>query len=66
MASPIWNPLTATVCYAWLHDETASSGTDATRPLIGIYDLGGAQTPAGVPFELVENASGIWANTSSQ
>lgn len=65
-ASPEWNPATFTACYGWLHDETASSGTDATRPLIAIYDFGGAQSPDDVPFELVINASGIWTDTASQ
>lgn len=65
-ASPIWNPLTASLAYAWIHDETASSATDATRPLLAIYDLGGTQAPSGVPFELVVSGSGIWTDTASQ
>jgi len=66
MANPDWNPLTATVCYAWLHDETASSGTDATRPLLGIFDLGGAQNPSSQPFTLDVNGSGIATDTVTQ
>lgn len=65
-ASPTWNPLTASITYAWIHDETASSGTDATRPLLAIYDLGGTQSPSAVPFELVVSGSGIWTDTASQ
>ena len=65
-ASPEWNPATFTACYGWIHDETASSGTDATRPLLAIYDFGGPQSPSGVPFELTVNASGIWTDTASQ
>jgi hypothetical protein len=65
-ANPEWNPATFNTYYAWIHDETASSGTDATRPLLFIYDLGGEQSPSGVPFELVVNASGLWQNAASQ
>jgi hypothetical protein len=63
---PSWNPLTATgIVYAWLHDETASSGTDATRPLIGIMDLGGSFSPSAQQFTLTPNASGIFTWTAS-
>lgn len=65
-SSPEWNPLTADVCYAWIHDETASSGTDATRPLLAIYDLGGEQAPSGQPFILSVNASGIFTEAPTQ
>jgi hypothetical protein len=65
-ASPEWNPLTGSFTYAWIHDETASSGTDATRPLLAIYDLGGAQAPAAQPFILSVNANGIFTDTVTQ
>ena len=58
-ANPTWNPATWTAYYAWIHDETDSSATDATRPLMCIFDLGGAQTVTGQPFTLAINASGI-------
>lgn len=58
-ANPSWNPATWTAYYAWIHDETDSSGTDATRPLMCIFDLGGASTVAGQPYTLAINASGI-------
>lgn len=51
-----------TTYYGWLHDETASSATDATRPLICIWDWGGAQTASGA-WTLTVNAGGLvqWA-----
>lgn len=64
--SPVWTSVTFTTVYAWLHDETASSGTDATRPLIAIYDLGGPQSPAGTNFTLTVNASGVITWTATQ
>jgi hypothetical protein len=64
-ATPLWNPVTLTAVYAWLHDETASSGTDATRPLIGIMDLGGSFSPSGQAFSLTPNASGIFTWTAN-
>jgi len=57
--NPQWNPASFSTVYGWLHDETASSGTDATRPLIAIWDWGGAQAPSGIPFAINFNASGI-------
>lgn len=61
-----WNPATFNAGYAWIHDETASSGTDATRPLLAIYDLGEVYSPSGQPFILEVNASGIYTETVSQ
>jgi hypothetical protein len=51
-----------TTYYGWLHDETASSATDATRPLICIWDWGGAQVASGA-WTLTVNAPGLvqWA-----
>lgn len=64
--SPAWSPATFSTVYGWLHDETASSGTDATRPLICIWDFGGVQSAAGVPFTLQVNASGLVTWTAAQ
>lgn len=58
-ANPSWAAATFTAYYAWLHDETDSSGTDATRPLMVIFDLGGGQAVSGQAFTLAINASGI-------
>jgi hypothetical protein len=62
-ANPAWTSATFTANYAWIHDETASSSTDATRPLIAIFDFGGPQSVAGSTFTLTVNASGLvsWA-----
>lgn len=61
-AGPSWSGTSFTAAYAWLHDETASSATDATRPLIGIWDLGGVQTASGT-WSLAASVSGLfqWA-----
>ena len=58
-ANPSWASATWTAYYAWLHDETDSSATDATRPLMVIWDLGGAQPVSGQTFTFAINASGI-------
>jgi hypothetical protein len=47
-----------TTFYGWIHDETASSATDATRPLICILDFGGSQTASGT-WTLAVNANGL-------
>lgn len=65
-ANVTWSPATWTTVYGWIHDETASSGTDATRPLLAIYDFGGAQSPSNQQFTLTVNASGIFTDTISQ
>lgn len=57
--SPSWSALGFTTFYGWLHDETASSGTDATRPLIGIWDFGGSQTASG-SWSLQVNIGGLF------
>lgn len=58
-ANPSWASATWSAYYAWIHDETASSGTDATRPLLAIYDFGGVQTVSAATFTLAVNASGL-------
>lgn len=65
-ANPSWGSATWTAYYAWLHDETDSSGTDATRPLMVIWDLGGGQAVTGQTFTLAINASGIATFTCAQ
>jgi hypothetical protein len=57
--NPSWTSATFTTVYGWIHDETASSGTDATRPLVAIYDFGGPQTVTAQTFTLVVSGSGI-------
>lgn len=65
-ASPAWSAATFSTVYGWLHDETASSGTDATRPLICIWDFGGSQSVSGTTFTLQVNASGLVTWTAAQ
>ena len=57
-ANPSWSGTSFTTTYGWLHDETASSATDATRPLICIWDFGGSQSASGV-WGLTVNGSGL-------
>lgn len=65
-ANPSWSSASFTTVYGWLHDETASSSTDATRPLICIWDFGGSQSVAGSTFTLTVNASGLVTWTAAQ
>lgn len=65
-ANPSWTSATFSTVYGWIHDETASSGTDATRPLIAIWDFGGTQTVSGATFTLTVNASGLVTWTAAQ
>lgn len=61
-ADPSWSPNSFTAEYAWIHDETASSGTDATRRLVAIYDFGGSLSVNG----LVVSGSGLGTFTAAQ
>lgn len=64
--SPTWSGATWTTYYGWLHDETASSGTDATRPLICIWDFGGAQVVSSSTFVLTVPGTGLATWTAAQ
>lgn len=65
-ANPSWPGATFSTVYGWIHDETASSGTDATRPLVAIWDFGGSQSVAGTTFTLTVNGSGLVTWTAAQ
>lgn len=65
-ANPSWSAATFSTVYGWIHDETASSATDATRPLICIWDFGGAQSVSGAAFTLTVNGSGLVTWTAAQ
>lgn len=65
-ANPSWANASFTTVYGWLHDETASSATDATRPLIAIWDFGGAQSPSAVTFTLTVPGGGLVTWTAAQ
>lgn len=65
-SNPSWPAATFSTVYGWIHDETASSGTDATRPLVCLWDFGGTQTVTGSTFTLSVNASGLVTWTAAQ
>lgn len=65
-ADPAWASATFSTVYGWIHDETASSSTDATRPLICLWDFGGTQSVSGATFTLTVNASGLATFTAAQ
>jgi hypothetical protein len=65
-ANLVWSSMTFSDKYAWIHDETASSATDATRPLIAIYDLGGTIAGTATSLTLTVNASGLVTWTAAQ
>lgn len=54
-----WPSSTFSAVYGWVHDETASSGTDATRPLVALFDFGGAVPVTASTFAVTPNASGL-------
>lgn len=65
-ANPSWSSATFSTVYGWIHDETASSATDATRPLLCIWDFGGTQSVSGATFTLTVNGSGLVTWTAAQ
>lgn len=65
-ASPSWASATFSAVYGWLHDETASSGTDASRPLICIWDFGGANGVSSNTFTLTIPSNGLVTWTAAQ
>jgi hypothetical protein len=65
-ANPSWASATFTTVYGWIHDETASSSTDATRPLLAIWDFGGPQSVSGATFTLTISGSGLVTWTAAQ
>lgn len=62
----VWNNMTFSDAYCWIHDETASSATDATRPLVCIFDLGGTVAGTTTSLTLAVNASGLVTWTAAQ
>lgn len=64
-ANPSWSSSTFTAAYAFFWDDTDSSATDATRPLICYWDFGGSQSVSGATFTLSINASGLVTWTAS-
>jgi hypothetical protein len=62
-ANASWPAATFSTNYAALYDSTPA--TDATRPLIGYVDFGGAQSPSAGTLSVTWNASGIGTVTDS-
>lgn len=62
-ANASWPAATFSCNYAALYDSTPA--TDATRPLIGYVDFGGAQSPSAGTLSVTWNASGIGTVTDS-
>jgi len=63
-ANPSWVAAAFTAIYGWVHDETASSATDATRPLLLIWDFGGAYVLN--PFTIVLTSGVLASWTAGQ
>ncbi len=64
-ANPTYTSPSFSFVYGWIHDETASSATDATRPLLAIIDFGGSQAASGSSYPLAVSASGLVSFTAS-
>jgi hypothetical protein len=64
-ANPTYTSPSFSFVYGWIHDETASSATDATRPLLAIIDFGGSQSASGSSYPLAVNASGLATFTAA-
>jgi hypothetical protein len=62
-ADPQWAASTVTASYALFYDATP--GTNATNPVIGYLDFGGAQSTSGTTFKITLNAAGLLALTGS-
>jgi hypothetical protein len=65
-ANLVWSGMTFSDTYCWIHDETASSGTDATRALVTIFDLGGTVAGTATQLTLAVNGSGLVTWTAAQ
>lgn len=64
-SSPSWTSATFSAVYGWIHDLTAG-GSDATNPLICIWDFGGAQSVSSNTFTLTIPSNGLVTWTASQ
>jgi len=64
-ANPTYTSPSFSFTYGWIHDETASSATDATRPLLAIIDFGGSQAASGASYPLAVSGSGLVSFTAA-
>lgn len=64
-SNPAYSSPSFTYKYGWIHDETASSTTDATRPLLVVIDFGGTFTASGSSYPLAVDPSGVLSLTAS-
>ena len=62
-ADPSWGSSTITASYALVYDSTP--GSNATNPVVGYIDFGGAQSSSAGAFSVTLNASGIFTVTGS-
>jgi hypothetical protein len=54
---PLWAASTIDAAFALWFDKTP--GTDATNPVIGLWDFGGTKSSTATDFSLIINASGL-------
>lgn len=64
-ANPQWTSSTISSTYAFFYDETASSATDATRPLLAIWDFGGTNASSSGNFTLTLSGGVLITFTSA-
>jgi hypothetical protein len=58
-ANPSWTTATISSIWAFFYDETASNATDATRPLIALWDFGGTVAVVAGTYTLQIAGTGI-------
>lgn len=63
-ASPSYASPTFSFRYGWVHDETASSATDATRPLVALIDFGQTFTASGTSYPMAVGSGGLLTLTA--
>lgn len=64
-ANPSYTSPSFTYKYGWIHDETASSATDATRPVLILIDFAATLTASGASYPLAVDPSGLFTLTAS-
>lgn len=64
-ANPSYSSPSFSFKYGWIHDETASSSSDATRPLLALVDFGAVFTASGSTYQLAVDTDGIYVVTAN-